>query len=123
MARDHAKLFQSKARRHWPSEDPIGQHLTIAMGPERVDAPRQIVGIVGDVLLSLQDKSVSPEVFVPCAQVPSKMMVFINQIQPPNWVVRTDLDPLSLGEAVKREIQKVDRQQPVFNIHKISTRC
>lgn len=109
-------INETLARQHWPNEDPIGQHLTIAMGPERVDAPRQIVGIVGDVLLRLDKPKVSPEVFVPCAQVPSKMMVFMNQIQPPNWVVRTDLDPLSLGEAVKREIQKVDRQQPVFNI-------
>jgi putative ABC transport system permease protein len=109
-------INETLARQQWPSEDPIGQHLTMSMGPERVDVPRQIVGIVGDVMLSLLDKSVSPELFVPCAQVPSKMMVFMNQIQPPNWVVRTDLDPLSLGEAVKREIQRVDRQQPVFNI-------
>jgi ABC-type antimicrobial peptide transport system permease subunit len=86
------------------------------MGFEHVDVPCQIVGIVGDVVLTLDKPEASPELFVPCAQVPSKMMVFMNQMQPPNWVVRTDLDPLSLGEAVKREIQKVDRQQPVFNI-------
>jgi putative ABC transport system permease protein len=44
------------------------------------------------------------------------MMVFMNRMQPPNWVVRTALEPLKLREALKREIQKVDRQQPVFNI-------
>jgi len=109
-------INETLARQHWPSGDPIGQHLTIGMGPELVDVPRQIVGIVGDVLLTLDKPEVSPELFVPCAQVPSKMMVNMNQIQPPNWVVRTALEPLSLGEAVKREIQKVDRQQPVFNI-------
>jgi putative ABC transport system permease protein len=106
-------INETLARTHFPGETPIGQHLTIShMG----DAPRQIVGIVGDVMLSLLDKSVSPELFVPCAQVPSKMMVFMNRMQPPNWVVRTALEPLKLREAVKREIQKVDRQQPVFNI-------
>ncbi len=109
-------INETLARKYWPSEDPIGQHLTISMGLERVDAPRQIVGIVGDVMLTLDKPEVSPELFVPSPQVPSKMMVFMNQMQPPNWVVRTALEPLSLREAVKREIQKVDRQQPVFNI-------
>jgi predicted permease len=111
-------INEAMVRAYWPNQDPLGQHLTIGkiMGPEWADAPREIVGIVADVREQALDSQPPPTMFVSYAQVPSKIMTFTNHLLPTNWVVRTTTDPLSLSEAVKREILKVDRQQAVSNI-------
>ena len=39
------------AKKFWPDADPLNDQIVIGknMGPDFVDSPRQIVGVVGDV--------------------------------------------------------------------------
>jgi hypothetical protein len=63
------------AKKYWPKEDPIGQVITIGkgLGPQFNDAPRQIVGIVGDVReTGLADTNVGV-MYIPQSQVPDTL--------------------------------------------------
>ncbi len=60
-------ISQSMARRFWPHDDPIGQHLTLTFFP---DAARQIVGIVGDTKLdALNETRDTATLYFPLDQV------------------------------------------------------
>ena len=46
-----ALINEALARRLWPNRDPVGDYVVLGRGagPEFDDAPRQVIGIVGDV--------------------------------------------------------------------------
>ena len=56
---------QGLARRLWPGQDPIGQHLALGLQDHEL---RTVVGVVGDLRQSL-DAPARPEVYVPMGQV------------------------------------------------------
>jgi len=56
---------QSLARRLWPGQDPIGQHLALGVQDHEM---RTVVGVVGDIRQSL-DAPPRPEVDLPMGQV------------------------------------------------------
>ncbi|HET6983535.1 MAG TPA: ADOP family duplicated permease [Myxococcaceae bacterium] len=56
---------QSLARRLWPGQDPIGQHLAVGLQDHEM---RTVVGVVGDIRQSL-DAPPRPEVYLPMGQV------------------------------------------------------
>ena len=93
------------ARQFFPGEDPIGKHLTISMGPQRL--PREIVGIVGGVRQTALEMEGEPHMYVPYAQTPLSYGTIL---------ARTAGDPSGFAAAVRREVQAVDGQQPVYAI-------
>jgi putative ABC transport system permease protein len=106
-------ISESMAKRFWPNENPIGQHLTMTFSP---DGPREIVGIVGDVKDSGLDV-VDPvaTLYLPLAQLSTR--------QPGGWtsfpmslVVRTNSNPLSLTSAVTAAVHQVDSELPLLQI-------
>jgi putative ABC transport system permease protein len=103
-------INQAMARKYWPKENPIGQVITIGkgLGPQFSDAPREIVGIVGDVHeTGLADKDVGV-MYIPQSQVPEPLTQLANSVIPLSWCVRSALDPNTLRPAVQREFQAVD---------------
>ena len=95
---------ESMARQLWPGESPVGRRITIWRDEK---FPREIVGVVGDTKPSL-DVQAEPQMYVPYAQ-------------DANWtgmslVVRTNVEPTSLTNAVRNEIRSVDKGIPVFNV-------
>jgi predicted lysophospholipase L1 biosynthesis ABC-type transport system permease subunit len=56
------------AKQFWPTEDPIGQTISIQFYN---DQPRQIVGIVPDIRPSLRDREPEPQMYVPHTQLPT----------------------------------------------------
>jgi putative ABC transport system permease protein len=111
------------ARRHWPGyaegkENPIGRRVVIGvgMGPEFADSPREIVGIVGDTRDVALATPPGPAMYVPGGQVPNGASALINKIVPGAIVMRAAVDPMSLAQAVRREILAVDAQLPVFDL-------
>jgi putative ABC transport system permease protein len=91
------------AKRYFPNEDPIGKQLNI----EGQKAPREIVGIIGDVRQVKLDSEVKSEIYVPFLQFPVPSM---------SIVVRANTDPSSITSAVLNQIAVVDRDQPVFQV-------
>jgi predicted permease len=109
-------INEAMAHTYWPNEDPIGQRITIGkgMGPQWSDsAPREIVGVVGNVKEIALDAPAPEIMYVPYTQVPSPIVALTIRQMPVRWVVRTLREPLSLSPAAQREVLAVDRTQPI----------
>jgi len=107
---------RSMAQKYWPDENPIGKTIIASRAVvvstskgSSVEFKRQeleIVGIVGDVRFGL-DAPPEPELFMPYTQWPSNEMAL---------VLRTASEPSSLIPGIKKEIWRVDPDQPVTDI-------
>jgi len=95
-------ISQACAERYWPGEDPLGRRIKAG------GAWMTIVGVVGDVKQSGLDFSAAPHIYVPSWQTPWLRV---------GLLARTASEPLSFVPAVRRQIQTVDRDQPIYNIH------
>ena len=92
------------ARRFFPGEEVVGQRLAIGWSEE---APREIVGVVGDVRHVGLDTPAAPEVFLPYAQEPDVGVTV---------VVRAAGDPSGLAGTVRGAVRAVDPALPVANL-------
>jgi putative ABC transport system permease protein len=107
-------INEAMARKFWPSEDPIGQVITIRTIKE--ERPRQIVGIVGNVRQGSLSREPNPEFYALYSQQPPVYGDgFQNRVHR-NLVVRTTLKPESLIAVVRAEVMKLDRDQPVYDL-------
>ena len=79
-----AIISEAAARRFWPGENPIGKQLRLHVN-ESVRAPRDIIGIVGDVRTRGLELDPVPVVYVPHAQYGAESMTI---------VARTSGDPM-----------------------------
>jgi putative ABC transport system permease protein len=93
------------AREHFPNEDPLGKRLNFG-GEEEADN-YEIIGVTGDIRHESLVEKIVPEVYIPLVQEPWYSM---------SIVVRATGDPLQLAGAVQREIQAIDKEQPVYNV-------
>jgi putative ABC transport system permease protein len=111
-AADHAAgapvalVNRTLAERYWPGADPLGAHLTIDDDPAHRQV--QVVGVVGDVKHYGLDDPPSLDVYVPYAQAPQSVAVWLANST--SWVLRTSIDPAVLAPAVRREVQSVDAE-------------
>jgi putative ABC transport system permease protein len=96
-----ALINEAMERRHFPNENPLGQR--ILMGGK----PLEIVGVVADAKLYGLDAPIEPAIYVPHMQRPGESM---------GLVIRTDGDPANIAPSVRREIQKLDPEQPISNV-------
>lgn len=96
-----AIISASAARALWPGvADPVGRRLLH-------EPPMTVVGVVDDTHASGVDAEVSPYLYVPFWQfAPTDFAV----------VVRSAANPLSLVAPVKREIWRIDKDQPVTHV-------
>jgi predicted permease len=107
-----ALVSETLARQRFPGKSPIGAHLTI----DDADGWRsvEIVGVVGDVKHAGLDAEGSADVYVPYAQTPPDVSVWLANIF--CVAVRTDGDPRRLIPAVRREIRALDPDVAVASI-------
>ena len=100
-------INEAMARKFWPKENPVGQRISIAKGPNPVfnEPPREIVGVVGDVHDDGLNVDPAPKMYVPLGQVKDAVMAMNNRFMPLSWAVRTGGDPYSLSLAIQRELQ------------------
>jgi putative ABC transport system permease protein len=92
-------INETMARRYFGNQDPVGKKLVIMFEPLE---PREIVGVISDVLHNGLDSSPRPEMFVHYPQSPTPQMTFM---------VKTTGDPGSMLPAVKGAIREVNRNQ------------
>jgi putative ABC transport system permease protein len=102
-----AIINESAARRYWPSEDPIGQRISLGAPGEW----REIVGIVGDTRHEGLDADTDPAAYLPQHQEFSSLGAgFERSI---TIVVRTDRDARSAAPIIRAAVAAVDPQQPL----------
>jgi putative ABC transport system permease protein len=95
-------INETLASRHWPGEDPIGRRILFG------GTAAEIVGVVGDVRHFAYDRPPRPEVYAPFAWDPWPFMAI---------VVRAEVGPGSLSEAVRAEVLAVDPDLPVYAVN------
>ncbi len=105
-------VSQSMAEKYWANQDPIGKevvfpHLTIASGAEARPWRAMVVGVVADVKQYAARDEQQPYIYFPYAQIPGIFATL---------VVRTAVEPMSLSNAVRAAVWKVDSDQPVWKI-------
>jgi predicted permease len=101
-------INEEMARRFWPHESPLGRRIRSGPGPR--NAMLTIVGVVGDVRPVFQTSSM-PQIYVPNFQ----------QTEPnQTLLVRSATSAAVSPELVKKAIQSVVPDQPVFNIRPLT---
>jgi putative ABC transport system permease protein len=104
-----AVISATLAKRYFPNENPLGRQIVIGFPPNG-DAPREIVGVAGDVRdVSLSDDP-GPMVYVPFAQAPF-------------WggevVVKNSLSVSDIANTIRQETAGIDKGLPVTEIESL----
>lgn len=102
-------INESLARKYFNKQNPIGERLIIGggMGPDFLQPPREIVGVVGDTRDGGLNNDPGPATFIPLAQVSDAYIALNNRFMPLTWVVRTQgAAPLSMTQQIQRAFQE-----------------
>ena len=100
-------ISEKTAHYFWPGENPIGKRLKPGLSAS-TSRWREVIGVVKDVRQN--DFVADPKL---------QMYLTYEQcdwFQPNALVVRTGVDPLSLGATVRRTVWQIDKDQPVSDI-------
>jgi putative ABC transport system permease protein len=90
----------------FPNEEPLGKRLIMSIGDTRYE----IIGVVGDI----QHRSLAGQ--------PQATMYFPSiQSGINNLVIRTKSDPLSIAAGVRKEVNAIDRDQPVAAVRTMTS--
>lgn len=100
-----ALIDENMARRFWPNQDPLGKRINFTQTPS---APwMTVVGVVGDIKTDGLDAPTVPHMYLSIFQFSFRAM---------RLVLRSGSSPAGLENAVRREIQAVDPNLPVFGV-------
>jgi putative ABC transport system permease protein len=97
-----AIVNDTMAEQMFPGEDPIGRRLILYGGA------REIVGVIGSVRHHGFTREPRPEMILPYRQFQSAEMTL---------VLRSALEPSVAAAAIRRAVQSIDPQQPVYRLH------
>jgi predicted permease len=99
---------QAFAKKYFPGENPIGQHIQVRAGDDVFEHPvREVVGVVGNIRRKGLTAEADPQYYLPYAQA-----VITN----PYLVVRTSGDPDALQNAIRTAVRALDRNVPVYQV-------
>jgi putative ABC transport system permease protein len=109
-ALDHEKapavaiINEAAARRWFPNEDPIGRRVLSG-------GPREVVGVVRDVLQRNPGEPAVPQMFLPYAQRTSRSV---------RLIVRAQGDALALAPSIRDQIRSLDPNLPLADVVPLS---
>jgi len=96
------------ARKYFPGQNPIGQHIQAGVGDDVFVHPvREVVGIVGDIKRKGLTADADPQFYLPYAQA-----IVTN----PYLVIRTSGDPAAIQSAVTTAVHELDKSVPVYQV-------
>ena len=97
-------INETAARRFFPGEDPLGQHVKLGWSRDSVNLGGEIVGVVGDVRDFGLDAEVRPQMYAAYEQWPVSWI---------SVVVRTTGEPTALVAAARRIVAELDPALPI----------
>jgi len=95
------------AKKFFPDGDAIGKHILPGFSTANKYVMREIVGVVGDVKHQGLRSNPVPEFYFAQAQMPVNSLTL---------VVRTSGDPHALVGSVRKEVQAMDANSPVYGV-------
>jgi putative ABC transport system permease protein len=95
-------INETLARRFFPGQDPVGKRLLV------MDGPNEIVGVVGDARQWGPARPTTPDVYFSLRQRPGSPELAL--------VVRTTADPASLAGPLRRALEAIAPDAPVFRM-------
>jgi putative ABC transport system permease protein len=99
-------INESAAKRYFGSPaGAIGKRLTIWRDEQFI---REIAGVVGDTKTAALDAESGAQIYVPHAQDAGWNFMAL--------VVRTASDPAAFAATLRREVQALDKDQPIYNV-------
>jgi putative ABC transport system permease protein len=101
-------INQTMARRFWSGQDPVGKQIKFVGD----DETGTVVGVVGDAKQDWLSEEQRPQIYNSYSQSPG---IFATV------VVRTGVEPMSLSQAVREAVWKVDKDQPVWKVRTVET--
>ncbi|MFY9556226.1 MAG: ABC transporter permease [Blastocatellia bacterium] len=108
-AQETVIVDETLAERFWPDQDPLGRRIQRGNS----DSWRTVVGVISDAKQYSAEKEPPITVYFPFEQyVPRSMFL----------VIRTVSDPAQMINAVTKEIQTLDPEMPVFDVHTMDQR-
>jgi predicted permease len=100
-------INETVAHRFWPDESPVGRHLNFGGIGGRPDQLIEIIGVVKDSKYRSLTEEPTTSMFLPLAQnYRANMALHIRAVSEPKEMVA----------AVRREVQAMDANLPVYNI-------
>ncbi|CAN5450535.1 ABC transporter permease [soil metagenome] len=114
-----AVIDETFARQQFPDQEALGQRIA-GDGKDNPDA--EIVGVVAHVKHFGLDATerVQPQLYLPFNQAPDALLPALAPRM--NLIIRTTADPLNLTAAVRRQVQALDPNQPVYNVSTMERR-
>ncbi len=107
-----AIVNQVFANRFFAGGNPLGKRVGFGC-EEKEGLCRTIVGVVGNIRQESITDEVTPEMYLPFAQMRMNGMTLM---------VRTSSDPLNLARAVRSEVLAIDKNQPVHDVKTLGQR-
>jgi putative ABC transport system permease protein len=101
-------INQTLARRFWPDQDPVGKQIKLVED----DTTGTVVGVVGDAKHDWLSEEQRPQLYNSYSQSPG----FFATV-----VVRTQVEPMTLSQAVREAVWKVDKDQPVWKVRTVES--
>jgi len=107
-------INETAAKRLWPGQSPIGKRLAaytvyFAGG----DSTAEIIGVVGDVRFHASQAEPGADLYAPALQVSFGFT---------SYVLATEGDPLLLVEPVRRAVNRVDPNLPIYDVRTMAER-
>lgn len=100
-----AVINETMARKLFPNQDPVGQH--IRTGPGATGPWTTIIGVIGDIKHGGLEELPQPEMYISYLQA-APVGPFI--------VLRTTGDPAAMAETVRAEVRAVDKNAPIYDM-------
>ena len=107
-----AIVNQVFANRYFADGNPLGKRVGFGC-KEKEGLCRTIVGVVGNIRQESITDEVTPEMYLPFAQMRMNGMTLM---------VRTSSDPLNLARAVRSEVLAIDKNQPIHDVKTLGQR-
>ena len=102
-------INESMAKQYWKTGDPLSDRLIIGRGIMREFAgepARQIIGVVADARDNGLNNDPGPKMYIPQGQVPDAANALNVRLTPMAWVVRTRVEPHTLGAAIQEQLRQ-----------------
>jgi putative ABC transport system permease protein len=117
-ARRVVVINEAMASQYWKEGNPIGSFITLDFVPG--EPPREVVGIVGNVLLNQYAETATPAMYVPYDQQTDQWLgPQWQQRAYPSFLVKGRDDPMDLVPLVRNAVARVDSDRPITELRTI----